>query len=86
MFVGPIGIAILVGRRNVWQEDLCLFEKPFDAVFLLARGKAGRVCEGRSISSSLTAETMPVCTPKGAALVSRYRGVRVGCFFVGGLQ
>ena len=69
MFVGPIGIVILVGRRNVWQEDLCLSEKPFDAVFLLAWGKAGRVCEGRSISSSLTAETMLVCTPEGAAVV-----------------
>ena len=86
LFVGPIGIVILVGRRNVWQEDLCLSEKPFDAVFLLAWGKAGRVCEGRSILLSLTAETMPVCTPEGAALVPRHRGVRVGCFFVGGLQ
>ncbi len=35
------------GRSGVWWEYLGLFEKPFDAVFLLARSKVERGCEGR---------------------------------------
>ncbi len=66
-----------VGCRNVWREKLCLFEKPFDAVFPLAWSKAGRGCESRSIPSSLTVETTLVRTPEGAASVLRRRGVRV---------
>jgi hypothetical protein len=39
-----------------------LFEKPFDAVFPLARGEVERGCKGVLLSSSLTTETASVCT------------------------
>ena len=66
------------GRRDVWREDLSLLEEPFDAMFLLARGKVERSCEGVLMSASLTAKTASVRTAKGAATMSRRRGFRAG--------
>ncbi len=66
------------GRRDVWREDLSLFEKPFDAMFLLARGKVDRSCEGVLMSSFLTAKTASMCTAKGVATMSWRRGFQAG--------
>ncbi len=63
------------GRREVWREDLSLFKKPFDAMFLLARGEVKRCCKDMLMSSSLTAKTASVRTAKGAATMSRRLGI-----------
>ncbi len=64
--------------RDVWREDLSLFEKPFDAMFLLGRGKVERSCEGVLMLSFLTEKTASMRTAKGVATMSRRRGFQAG--------
>ena len=63
------------GRSGVWWEYLGLFEKPFDAVFLLARSEVERGCKGVLMSLSMTTKTASVRAAKGAAMASQCRGV-----------
>ncbi len=55
------------GCGGVCWEDLSLFEKLFDAVFLLAWGKAERDCKGNLILLFLMTKAALVRTSKGAA-------------------
>ena len=82
MRVVIIGVGVMSGHSGVWWENLDLFEKPFDTVFLLLGGKVERICEGLLLLSSLTEKTALVCATEDMSTASWHLKGRAGCLLV----